>query len=77
MTDRNIKATSAVVIGLVSFVVPLLGLVAIGLGVVGLREVRRSGQPGAALAVIGIALGLASLVLLGLVVFDVIELPTD
>lgn len=77
MTGRNIKATSAFVVGLVSFVVPLLGLVAIGLGLAGYGEVRRSGQPGANFAVAGVALGVASLALLGLVLFDVVVLPTE
>ena len=62
--ERNGNAVASVLFalaGLVAFGV-ILGPIAIGLGLIGRGQVRRSGQPGLGLANAGIAIGIVAFV---------------
>lgn len=71
----NVKAPLALVAGLVAVLIPIVGAVAVPLGLLAVREIRRDGGRGVAQALAGVALGVVALVLLGLVLIGVIERP--
>ncbi len=72
----NVKAALALLAGAVALIIPLVGLAAVALGVLAVREVQRDGGRGRGQAVAGIALGVVGLVLLVLALAGVIERPT-
>jgi Domain of unknown function (DUF4190) len=63
MGRANWTAKAALICGIVGFVVPLIPIVAIILGHLAVREIRRSGGQGLDLAKAGIILGYVGLVL--------------
>ena len=69
----NLKAMFALGAGVASIVIPLLGVLAIVLGVAAVRELRRAGGRGTGQAIAGIALGTVSLVLLVLALTGVLD----
>jgi hypothetical protein len=71
----NVKAPLALAAGLAAVLIPIAGVVAVALGLLAMRDIRRDGGRGFGQAIGGVALGVVALVLLGLVLTGVIDSP--
>jgi hypothetical protein len=71
----NVKAPLALAAGVAAVLIPIAGVVAVSLGLLAVRDIRRDGGRGLGQAIGGVALGVVALVLLVLVLSGVIDSP--